>query len=451
MSLQPEVRRGGNLPFGMVASRWICDPRYSANLRTLYGILVSYADTGSRDTRRGRPYRRELAAQLGVSVATLDRTLEEGEVAGMLTVERRTDPANPARNDASVYHLHDAGVMWHDGGEWTDPLPPGASAAQAARERTEARRAAKRAAGLERTGGVPKGVNSRAPRDPHATAQTAAQTAAENGPGQPDHPAGGGSTGAATPGSTHAATLAARVLPKVYNPVHTPHPEPGAPAARSAPNARRAPHVSTRPSPSGPPAASRKPPPAHPRAGRLPVLARTVIAALPFALRAQLPPDRPLPRQVHAALADALAERTPGQISARIERRWVAHGYEIAADPRAGGTGLQRPIGVLLSLLGPGPCPDPRCEDGTSIDTGERCARCRERREERAGRVQPPPAPAAQPGPPRAPHAATGPARCPQHPGAATRTDPATGRGQCAGCWGERHHAMHDTRERTAA
>ena len=75
MSLSPEVRRGGGLPFGQVVSQWVCDPRYTTNLRTLYAILVTYADVGGRDTGRGKPYRRELAAQLGVSEKTLDRTL----------------------------------------------------------------------------------------------------------------------------------------------------------------------------------------------------------------------------------------------------------------------------------------------------------------------------------------------------------------------------------------
>ncbi|MFE6462428.1 hypothetical protein ACFVP0_33920, partial [Streptomyces cinereoruber] len=155
MSVAPEVRRGGGLPFGQVVSAWVCDPRYTTNLRTLYAILVTYADIGARDTSKGKPYRTELAAQLGVSVKTLDRTLLEGEVAGLFQVERRPDPSNEKLHDANVYHLRDA-EFWR--GEWTDPLAPGQSAAKAAADLVAARVKAKREAGILPKGGVPKGT-----------------------------------------------------------------------------------------------------------------------------------------------------------------------------------------------------------------------------------------------------------------------------------------------------
>ncbi|MFI6006901.1 hypothetical protein ACIA98_42360, partial [Streptomyces sp. NPDC051366] len=121
-------------------------------MRTLYGILITYADTGGRDTKRGRPYRPELAAQLGVSVSTLDRTVFEGECAGLWRVKERTQKAATGKkmNDANVYYLFDA-ELWR--GEWTDPLRPGEAAADVAKARLEARRAAKRAAGIKPKGG----------------------------------------------------------------------------------------------------------------------------------------------------------------------------------------------------------------------------------------------------------------------------------------------------------
>ncbi|MFC7795760.1 hypothetical protein [Streptomyces cinereoruber] len=52
MSVAPEVRPGGGLPFGQVVSAWVCNPQYTTNLRTLYTILVTYADIGARDTSK---------------------------------------------------------------------------------------------------------------------------------------------------------------------------------------------------------------------------------------------------------------------------------------------------------------------------------------------------------------------------------------------------------------
>jgi hypothetical protein len=156
VSLSPEVRRGGGLPFGQFVSQWSCDPRYSTNLRTLYTILITYADIGARDTSRGKPYRQELARQLGVSLSTLDRTNDEGEAAGLFRVERRPNPGGD--HDANVYHLNDA-AFWR--GEWVDPLGPGELAVDAAKAARAARVAAKRAAGYVHKGGVPKGTKRR--------------------------------------------------------------------------------------------------------------------------------------------------------------------------------------------------------------------------------------------------------------------------------------------------
>ncbi|MFE2601702.1 hypothetical protein ACFXCZ_35410 [Streptomyces sp. NPDC059396] len=206
----PEVRRGGGLPFGQVVSRWVCDPRYTTNLRTLYTILVTYADIGARDTGKGKPYRPELAAQLGVSVKTLDRTLMEGECAGLFWIEKRTDPNNPKLNDASVYHLRDA-EFWR--GEWTDPLAPGQTAAEAAAAVVAARVEEKRAAGIK-----PKGGRKKKP--------TTATTEGVASPMSPPPDPGGSVTHDATPSVTHDATLASPMTPNIKIPVENPCREP---------------------------------------------------------------------------------------------------------------------------------------------------------------------------------------------------------------------------------
>lgn len=214
MSLSPEVRRGGGLPFGQVVSQWVCDPRYTTNLRTLYTILVTYADIGARDTAKGKPYRPELAAQLGVSIKTLDRTLLEGECAGLLHIERRTDPSNPKLNDSSVYHLRDA-EFWR--GEWTDPLAPGQTAAEAASAVVAARVEAKRKAGIKPKGGRRK-AEPEAPAGGVASPMTPPQTEGRTGGGGVTHDARGSDTGDAR--------VASPMTPKVFNPVDNPSQEP---------------------------------------------------------------------------------------------------------------------------------------------------------------------------------------------------------------------------------
>ncbi|WP_436787914.1 hypothetical protein [Yinghuangia sp. YIM S10712] len=389
MSLQPEVRRGGNLPFGMVASRWMCDPRYSANARTLYAILVSYADTQGRDTRAGKPYRKELAAQLGVHLSTLDRTLDELEAGGLVTVERRARADRAGVSDANVYHLHDAGVMFQGNGSWTDPLPPGRSAADVAKERTAARRLTKQRAGIPRQGGVAKGVNPRAGRAKAADTQTS-----ETGGGSTDaatsaststelHEAGGGSTHAATRGSTHAAGVAARVLPFIKNPVQNPSPE--APSARSAADARRASHQGEGPARESGGAASdtttqtEKPGPR--RSPLLPADVARVLAAYPGDLTqaVEATAGTRAPRALITAIRAQLAERTADQLAHRVARRWHAHGH---AARHADGT-MDRPVGVAVALVRAGECGHARCEDGTDLDTGAPCRACAERRRDR--------------------------------------------------------------------
>ncbi|MFI1801973.1 hypothetical protein ACH427_32225 [Streptomyces sp. NPDC020379] len=91
-----------------------------------------------------------------------------------------------------------------------------------------------------------------------------------------------------------------------------------------------------------------------------------------------------LPRTVVRAIEAGLRDRTPTQLAERITRRWDAHGYANAALS-ADGPGLRRPVGVAVALVRPGECPDPSCEDGAVIDSGEACRVCEQRRLDRAG------------------------------------------------------------------
>jgi hypothetical protein len=362
----------------MVAAKWMCDPRYSTNARTLYSILVTYADTQARNTRKGKPYRKELAAQMGVSESTVDRTLVEMEVAGMVTIERREDPKNPGNNDVSVYHLHDASLMWQGNGTWMDPLGSGVKAADVAKKVIESRRAEKREQGIQRRGGVPKGIRPQAVK--------AARESGQHPPQADPPPEGGGSTGAARGSSTDAGRVAAPTLPNIQSPHQTPSPEPTFTDGRQA-------SAGSRGSSSGGFAASGKTnPPSLTQEQRQQVDA--FFQALPKQL-ADLVPDRP-PRNLKAAVLEALAvgrpdERTPEQlVEYRLLPKWNGH---YASRDQAGP--LERPVGVLITMLKrDAECGDKRCDERTNVDTGAPCISCGELAVDKRAERQPAPEPA---------------------------------------------------------
>ncbi|MGZ9935880.1 hypothetical protein ACXNSR_39075 (plasmid) [Streptomyces sp. NC-S4] len=388
---------------------------------------MSYVDTHTRDTQRGKPYRQELARQLGCSPSTLDRTLFEGEVAGLWTVHARTDPDNPDLNDANVYELHDAALMYAGHGEWVDPLPPGVLAADVAKELIEERRAAKRAAGQVRKGGVAKGVSTkklraeRTAQEASAASETARTPDADGtaaasetaGPEAPQ-PQGGGSTGAARGGSTGAARVAAPVLPNVYSPVHSPVLEPEKPCGSAggqgaggfARAGARAGADEETPAAAGGSAANqekggkgdqrhgRKAPQKiselRPVAGEeevyvlldgLGVLDAPAarISILRRAVREFLghnPSATPTPFDMYP--------RTPEHAATRLLGKWHrAQGPLRASKGYQGSDRILRPAGYLAEILFEQACELPNCETGVLLDTGAWCRQCRYRAHER--------------------------------------------------------------------
>ncbi|MFE1383494.1 hypothetical protein ACFW6S_31555 [Streptomyces sp. NPDC058740] len=338
----------------------------------MYGILITYADTQERSTAKGKPYRSALAHQLGVSLATLDRTLLELEVGGMVRIEARKDPSSPLQNEANIYHLLDAPLMWQGNGTWVDPLGPNVKAADVAKEVTEARRAEKRAAGVVRKGGVAKGINTKAVK-----AAREAASAEE----------GGSSTHAATPGSTHAARVAAPVLPFIQSPVQTPSPDPDAPSGRSPVDGRSPSSTasSARENESGSAASGKtqhSPSTKKPAAGGK-RHSRAELAVVEQVL-AFLPPELPVELVrlpvVSDAILSAMAKdgRSVEEMGRRILERWVQHGF---AEKAATGQ-LMNPVGAVVALVRPlrrgdkYACADARCENGRHLDTGEDCRLC---------------------------------------------------------------------------
>jgi len=109
--------------------------------------------------------------------------------------------------------------------------------------------------------------------------------------------------------------------------------------------------------------------------------ARKVCAFYPPELRIRLVPA--LTQAILDALAGDVpgADRTVGQLGARIQRRWDHHGY--AAKFHAGE--LTNPVGAAIAMVRPLKasdrygCANPRCEDGVDVDTGAECPVCPER------------------------------------------------------------------------
>ena len=80
-------------------------------------------------------------------------------------------------------------------------------------------------------------------------------------------------------------------------------------------------------------------------------------------------------RPVRNRIIEQFEHRTAEQLGRRVRERWRTYGYQVAwMDGQ-----VREPRKVALTMLAPGKCSDPRCEDGLNVDTGQPCPRCLER------------------------------------------------------------------------
>lgn len=158
----------------------------------------------------------------------------------------------------------------------------------------------------------------------------------------------------------------------------------GAPAARSAGDARRASAGSSACDARGGSAAtgktssSAKAKLTREQAAAVALIEDALPEGLVEELRGKRLMGRHLPVSVRLAIVKALDGRTPEQLVDRVARRWVRHGY---AKELRDGRGLSSPLGVVHALVRAGECPDLGCEDGAMLDTGADCRACEGRKD----------------------------------------------------------------------
>ncbi|MEU5490335.1 hypothetical protein AB0G98_21670 [Streptomyces sp. NPDC020196] len=326
--------------------------------KALYAAIASFVDIETRESPDAGdvdlngipddvPTRKRLAECIGKSVDTVDRSTKRLEERRLLKVHRQADPDHPKLNLPSEYELLDH-VLWDE-----------RAAARAAR------RAARR------------------------------QAAEGGSPGE-----GGGRTDAATPSRVHAATPGRTgAAVKDSGEVEEEKREgEEALAARSAGDARRASSGSSACEGEGGFAASGKTSssptpnddtrgPARGQKSSSKKEGRKYTAAewaQIHAVRALLPQEiregLPLAPSLSDAILKAMAEgRTVEQMGDRIMYRWVNHGF---ADKLHTDEKLRTPVGAAVAMVRPlrrgdrFACPDLRCENGASLDTGEACVKC---------------------------------------------------------------------------
>ncbi|MFC9891542.1 hypothetical protein [Streptomyces pilosus] len=397
---RPRVSRPGpgGLRFGMFA---VCVTRDSdpglnkGKAKNLYHLLITYSDVSSRNTAQGYPYRSALADALDCTKDTVDNATKylEQEI-GLIRVVRRKVEGQPDQNDANEYQVFDQWLI--QGCEPTPDTPPQLVA-----------RYGPTIPGFDVAAWIAAHAPSfdlagwRAAYEEKLRAQEAKRAEQRRKEAQRRKPKrkGGSGTDSATRGGTESATGGgmSAALSRAGSPEPSP-PDDEAPSGRSPGGVRS---TSTSGSSeaedgSGFAAAGNEGSssdeedatagvPGQRQAGE-PELSREQMAAvravealLPPVLVAKLPYQQ-FPRRNRPAVLQALESRTLEQLRERVERRWVAYGYEPALYDGS----ITQPIGAALELIVPPRyCPDLSCEDGTMIDTGEECRACLERRANR--------------------------------------------------------------------
>lgn len=405
----------------------------SGKAKPLYDLLVTFADVGSRNTGQGYPYREALASCLDCSKQTVDRAAEylEREI-GLVKIHRRKVEGRPDENDANLYEIFDAWLIH-------GMVPPKGTPAQlvaryghvvpgldvddwVAEHAPAFDLAGWRAAHEEkvRTQAAKREEQRRKERVRRKKAKKGGDVMSDATP-QGEEREGGSVTGDATGDVTDDASggvtddASGGVVDDALSRAGVPEPsstEDEALAGRSPGDARRASVGISTPAREGGSAASGKtsssPTPKNTTCG--PAVGKTKSGSKKAAhsreqldvvrrVRAFFPPellDNGLPDLpvVSSAILTAMGEgRTVEQMRDRIWFRWANHGFsDIWAEERA----FDSPVGVAVALVRPlrrgdrFACPDLRCENGASLDTGEPCTLCAERladwRAERARR-----------------------------------------------------------------
>lgn len=410
---RPTVSRPGprGLRFGMVAFCVIRDPDPGLNkgkAKALYSLLVSYSDVTTRNTGQGYPYRSALADALDCTKDTVDNATKylEREI-GLIRIVRRKVDGKPDENDANAYQVYDQWLI--QGCSPTPDTPPqlvarygptipGFDVDAWIAEHAPSFDLAGWQAAYEST--VSKQEAKRAEQRQKEARRRKVRKAGGGGTDSATHEAGGieGGSGmyAATDGGTDSAIDGG--MSAALSKAGSPEPsstDDDAPSGRSPGGVRSTftSGSSEAEGGSGFAAAAKESASSDqedstagvpgPRQPDVPELSREQLAAvravealLPSVLRALLPYQQ-FPKRNRPAVLQALESRTVEQLRERVERRWVAYGYEPALYD---GT-LISPIGAASALIEPTRyCPDLCCEDGEMIDTNAECRACLERR-----------------------------------------------------------------------
>ncbi|MDX3368884.1 hypothetical protein PV387_23070 [Streptomyces sp. ME02-6987-2C] len=413
----------GGLRFGMFAVCVIRDSEPELNkgkAKSLYDLLVTYADCQGRDTGQGYPYREALAGFLDCSPQTIDRATKylEQEI-GLITVVRRKVADKPDENDANLYLIHDAWLIHcmpapadtppqlvaryghtvpgFDVEAWMAEYAPdfdlaGWTTAHAARknvqqeeqqERRRKDRARKRKATTKKRGGVTGDVTPSAD-------QSVEGDVTGDGTCHVTHDVSGGVTGDA---------LSTAVPPEPVSGQTSVADAEGQSAGGYARAGAPDSAPSERDLEDGGSAASGTDIPTQRTTSPRPKAVKTrprgevtgfdvVRAAIPQSVAG---PGTRLYSGLHRAINELLTgdeatgvpRRSPDQVIARINRRWYGqNAEERSASGYTGEDRIRSRSSWLAEAIRRQDCPDLSCEDGQIIGTESSCRTCRERREE---------------------------------------------------------------------
>ncbi|WP_228994389.1 hypothetical protein [Streptomyces sp. DH8] len=376
---------------------------------------MTFADVGSRDTGQGYPYREALASCLDCSKQTVDRAAEylEKEI-GLVKIHRRKVEGRPDENDANLYEIFDAWLIHGmtppkgtpaqlvaryghvvpglDVDDWVAEHAPDFDLvgwraaydekvrAQAAKREEQRRKERARRKKSKKGGDV---MGDATPEGPEGEGGSVMGDAS----GDVIHDASGGVVDdALSRAGVPEPSSAEDDAPSGRSPVGGRSPSTsgssrargeGGSAASGKTSSSPTPKSTTRGTVAGK-AKSGSKKAAHSRE-QLDVV-RRVRAFFPPELLDHGLPDLPV---VSSAILTAMGEgRTVEQMRDRIWFRWANHGF---SDIWAEDGRFEKPVGVAVALVRPlrrgdrFACPDLRCENGVSLDTGEPCRLCAER------------------------------------------------------------------------